>query len=133
KSEGASDELFNSSGVPLFAGIALWAGALASFLVLAPLWSRTRTAARGVFAITLRSALPAILLGAAQGVLAGIVLPLMLGYSFSKGAAFFSFAVLAGVAFGLVVQGLSARLGGFGRFLAFALLVIAFTVGIVST
>ena len=41
EAKGASDELFNASGVPLFAGIALWAGAFASFIVLAPLWRRT--------------------------------------------------------------------------------------------
>lgn len=130
---GASDELFNASGVPLFAGIALWAGALAAFLVLAPLWSRARVAARGIFSIAVRSATPAVVLGAAQGALAGVVLPLALGYGFTKGATFFGIALLAGVAFGLVVQGLSACLGGFGRFVAFALLAIAFTVGIVST
>lgn len=133
RAEGASDELFNGSGVPLFAGIALWAGALAAFLVLSPLWSRTREAARGVFALTLRSALPAVLLGAAQGALAGVVLPVALKFDFAEGAAFFGLAVLAGMAFALVVQGLSARFGGFGRFVAFALLVVAFTVGIVST
>lgn len=132
-SEGESDELFNASGVPLFAGIALWAGALAAFLVLAPLWSRTREAAKGVFAIAMRSALPAVLLGAAQGAIAGIVLPIALRYDFPQAAGFFGLAVLAGIAFSLVVQGLSARFGGFGRFAAFALLVIAFTVGIVST
>lgn len=131
--EGGSDELFNASGVPLFAGIALWAGALAAFLVLAPLWRRTREAARGVGAITLRSALPAIGLGAAQGAIAGIVLPIALGYGFGQGAGFFGLAVLAGVAFSLLVQGLSALFGGFGRFVAFALLVVAFAVGIVST
>ena len=132
-SEGESDELFNASGVPLFAGIALWAGALAAFLVLSPLWSRTRDAAKGVFALTLRSARPALLLGAAQGAIAGIVLPIALRYDFPQAAGFFGLAVLAGVAFSLVVQGLSARFGGFGRFAAFALLVVAFTVGIVST
>lgn len=131
--QGANDELFNASGVPLFAGIALWAGALGAFLVLAPLWSRTRVAARGIFAISLRSALPALLLGAAQGAIAGLVLPIALGYDFAKGAGFFGIAVLAGISFALVVQGLSARFGGFGRFIAFALLVIAFAVGIVST
>lgn len=131
--EGGSDELFNAAGVPLFAGIALWAGALASFLVLSPLWSRTREAAKGVFALTLRSTLPSLLLGAVQGALAGIILPIALRYDFAQAAAFFGLAVLAGVAFALVVQGLSARFGGFGRFIAFALLVIAFTVGIVST
>lgn len=133
KAEGASDELFNSSGVPLFAGIALWAGALAAFLVLSPLWRRTREAARGIGAITLRSALPAIGIGAAQGAIAGIVLPIALGYDFGKGAAFFGLALLAGIAFTLLIQGLSALLGGFGRFVAFVLLVVAFAVGIVST
>ncbi|MBC9955314.1 YhgE/Pip domain-containing protein [Leucobacter sp. cx-42] len=133
KAEGGSDEIFSGAGLPFFAGIALWAGALASFLVLAPLWSRTRDAARGIGWITLRSAGPAAAIGAAQGVIAGIVLPAALQYDFAQGAAFFCLAVLAGVAFALIVQGLSALLGGFGRFLAFALLVVGFVVGIVST
>ena len=133
KAEGGSDELFNASGVPLFAGIALWAGALASFLVLAPLWRRTREAARGVGFITLRSALPALGLGAAQGAIAGVILPIALGYGFAQGVGFFGLALLAGIAFALLVQGLSALLGGFGRFIAFVLLVVAFAVGIVST
>lgn len=132
KAEGASDELFNSSGVPLFAGIALWAGALAMFL-LAPLWRRTREAARGVGWITLRSALPAAGLGAVQGAIAGIVLPIALGYGVAQGFTFFGLALLAGIAFSLLVQGFAALLGGFGRFVAFTLLVVAFAVGIVST
>lgn len=133
ETRGGSDELFNSSGVPLFAGIALWAGALAMFLVLSPLWRRTRDAAQGVGAITLRSALPALVLGAGQGAIAGIILPIALGYGFAQGAGFFGLALLAGIAFSLIVQGLSALLGGFGRFIAFTLLVVAFAVGIVST
>ena len=133
QSKGGSDELFNASGVPLFAGVALWAGALASFLVLAPLWRRTREAARGIGFITLRSALPALGLGAAQGAIAGLILPIALGYDFAQGAGFFGLALLAGIAFALLVQGLSALLGGFGRFIAFVLLVVAFAVGIVST
>ena len=133
KSQGGADELFNASGVPLFAGIALWAGALAAFLLLAPLWRRTTEAARGVGVITMRSALPAVGIGALQGVIAGVVLPIALGYDFSKGAAFFGLAVLASVVFALFVQGLSALLGGFGRFVAFGLLVVSFAVGIIST
>ena len=131
--EGGSDELFTASGAPLFAGIALWAGALAAFLVLAPLWRRTRDAARGVGYITLRSALPAVVLGAIQGAAAGLVLPVALGYDVAQGMRFLGFALVAGVAFTLLVQGLSALLGGAGRFLAFVLLVVAFAVGVVST
>ncbi|MGK0722407.1 YhgE/Pip family protein [Leucobacter sp. W1478] len=131
--EGASDELFNAAGVPLFAGIALWAGALASFLVLSPLWRRTHDAARGIGAITLRSALPAAGIGAAQGGIAGVLLPIMLGYNFSQGLGFFALALIAGISFTLVNQGLSALLGGFGRFLSFALLVVGFAIGVIST
>lgn len=133
EASGASDELFNASGVPLFAGLALWAGAFASFLVLAPLWRRSRDAARGVGGIVLRSALPAAAIGAAQGLVAGLVLPPLLGYDAAQWLGFLGLAVLAGVSFSLLCQGLSALLGGFGRFLAFALLVVAFAVGVVST
>ncbi len=133
ESVGASDELFNAAGVPLFAGIALWAGALASALVMAPLWRRTREAARGVGAVTLRSALPVAGLGAVQGVIAGLVLPLLLGYDLAQGLGFFALALVAGVSFALVNQGLSALLGGVGRFVSFALLVVAFAIGVIST
>lgn len=133
ETRGGSDEIFTSSGAPLFAGIALWAGALAGFLVLAPLWRRTRDAARGIGYITMRSALPALTIGAVQGAIAGVILPAALGYGMSQATGFFGLAVLAGVAFALVIQGASALLGGYGRFIAFALLVVAFAVGVVST
>ena len=131
--QGASDELFNAAGVPLFAGIALWAGALATFLVLSPLWRRTHDAARGIGAITLRSALPAAGIGAAQGGIAGVLLPIMLGYDLAQGLGFFALALVAGISFALVNQGLSALLGGFGRFISFALLVVGFAIGVIST
>lgn len=130
---GESDALFNDSGVPLFAGVALWAGALAAFLLLAPLWRRAQEAARSVGYITLRSILPALGLGAVQGVLAGVILPMVLSYSFEQGFAFFWLALAAGVSFTLVVQGFSALFGGYGRFAAFAVLVLALATGIVST
>ncbi len=133
EAKGASDELFNASGVPLFAGIALWAGAFASFLVLAPLWRRTREAARGIGYVTLRSALPAIGIGALQGGIVGAILPVLLGYNFTQGLGFFGLALLAGVAFSLVNQGLSALFGGFGRFVSFALLVVSFAIGVIAT
>lgn len=130
---GGSDELFNASGVPLFAGIALWAGAFASFLMLAPLWRRTREAARGIGFITLRSALPAVGVGAAQGAILGFILPPLLGYDAGQWLGFLGLSLVAGIAFSLVNQGLSALFGGFGRFLAFVVLVVAFAIGVIST
>ncbi|GAA2178300.1 YhgE/Pip domain-containing protein [Leucobacter tardus] len=131
--EGESGDLFTAAGAPLFAGIALWAGGLAMFLLLAPLWRRTREAALGVGRITMHSIVPALALGAAQGAIAGIVLPVALGYEPGQALRFAGLALLAGVVFGLVNQGLSALLGGFGRFIAFLLLVVAFAVGVVAT
>jgi putative membrane protein len=84
-------------------------------------------------AITLRSALPAIGIGAAQGALAGVILPILLGYDPAQGLGFFALALIAGISFALVNQGLSALLGGFGRFLSFAVLVIGFAIGVIST
>lgn len=130
---GGSDELFTAAGVPLFVGLALWAGALASFLMLAPLWRRTREAARGVAAISLRSVVPALAIGAGQGALIGAVLPPLLGYEFGQGFAFFGLSVVAGVSFSLLAQGLSALFGGVGRFMSFMLLAVAFAAGVVST
>ena len=63
----------------------------------------------------------------------GAILPVLLGYNFSQGLGFFGLALLAGVAFSLVNQGLSALFGGFGRFVSFALLVVAFAIGVIST
>lgn len=130
---GSGDELFNAAGVPLFTGIALWAGGLAAFLMLSPLWRRTRDAARGLGAITLRSALPGLIAGAAQGALVGIAMPIALGLDAAAFAGFFGFGLLAGVAFALLNQGLAALLGSLGRFLSFLMLVVAFAGGIVST
>lgn len=133
EARGAGDALFNAAGVPLFAGIALWAGGLAAFLVLTPLWRRTREAALGIGTITLRSIAPALGLGALQGAIAGIVLPIVLGYDFSQGLAFAGLGLAAGIAFALLNQGLAALFGGIGRFVSLVLLVVGFAVGIVST
>jgi putative membrane protein len=130
---GNGDELFNAAGVPLFTGIALWAGGLATFLILSPLWRRTRTAARGLSAITLRSAFPGILAGAAQGALVGIAMPLALDLDGAQFTGFLSLGIVTGIAFALLNQGLAALLGGFGRFVSFIVLVVAFAGGIVST
>lgn len=130
---GASDELFTAAGVPLFVGLALWAGALASFLVLTPLWQRTREAARTIADISLRSVLPAVALGAGQGLLLGAALPPLLDYDAGQWIGFLALSVVAGMSFSLLVQGLAALFGGFGRFVSFVVLAVAFAAGVVST
>ncbi|WP_217133538.1 YhgE/Pip domain-containing protein [Leucobacter chinensis] len=132
---GGDDEakLFAGSGAPLFLSIALWAGGLAAFMVLQPLWSRTREAALSEATITLRSAGSGMLLGAIQGALAALFVALLLKEPASHVLAYAITGVLVGVAFGLVNQGLVALFHGYGRFVSFVVLVVGFVAGIVST
>lgn len=131
--DGESNSLFTGSGAPLFLSLALWAGALASFLLLTPLWRRTRTAALRESVITLRSAGLALAIGGVQGALAGTLVAVMIGTSLIEVVSYIGFAVALGLAFSLINQGLVALLGGFGRFISFTLLVLSFVAGIVST
>lgn len=130
---GGSEEFFHAAGVPLFTGVALWAGGFAIVLALSTLWSRTQHAARSVAHITVRSVLPIAGFGAAQGALVGLLLPPILGYDLSQTLGFFWLALLGGTVFALVNQGLKALLGGAGTFLSFSLLVVTFAIGVIST
>jgi putative membrane protein len=132
-SDSHESKLFHDNGVPLFTSIALWAGGLAAFALLAPLWRRARTAARSLGEISFRSSLTGTVLGVVQGLIAGIVLPIALGYSGAQFMQFLAISLFAGVAFALVNQGLVALFGGLGRFVSFVLLVVAFVAGVVST
>ena len=132
-SDPRESKLFHDNGVPLFTSIALWAGGLAAFMALLPLWRRTREAALSVGAITRRSALTGVVLGVLQGAIAGLALPLALGYDAAQFGAFFGVALLAAIAFALVNQGLVALAGGLGKFLSLLVLVAGFVTGVVST
>lgn len=125
--------LFSGTGAPLFLTVALWIGALSSFLLLTPLWPRTRVAARNELWITLRSARPAVTLGALQGLTAGVFVAVMLGLPFASAVALWGFSILTGVAFALVNQGLVALFRGPGRFVAFVVAGASLVSGIVST
>lgn len=130
---GNANTLFAGTGAPLFLSIALWAGALAAFTLISPLWSRAREAALGEGTITLKSAAPGIALGAAQGAVASFVIALLLSEPASHIVPYVISGILIGVVFALVNQGLVALARGYGRFVAFLVLVTAFVAGIVST
>lgn len=125
--------LFNGSGAPLFVAIALWAGALASFLLVRPLWGRTREAALSEATITLKSAAPAFLLGVLQGALVGLGVAIALSLNALSTLSFMLVAAVTGAVFSLINQALVALFGGYGRFVSLAILAIGFVAGIVST
>lgn len=130
---GDSDAFFSGSADALFVVLGLWIGALVMLLVVWPLWSRTKTAARAMPFILFRSALPAIVLGAVQGLVLAVALPYFTGVGAASFLPLTFFVVVAGVCFALFVQGLVALMGGWGRLIALLFALITLVAGFVST
>ncbi|HUH53401.1 MAG TPA: YhgE/Pip domain-containing protein [Microbacteriaceae bacterium] len=125
--------LFSGSGAPLFVTLALWAGALASFLLLRPLWPRTREAALSEATITVKSVTPGAILGALQGIIVGIVVGVVLSLNALPFLNFVFLTTVIGIVFALMNQALVALLGGYGKFISIVILTIGFVAGILST
>jgi len=124
---------FGSSSIPLFASVALWLGALATFLVLQALSRRALLTSRAAGLIALDGFVPAAVLGVLQGVLVSAVMAPALGLDVGHWFGFAGLAAATGVAFAAVNHGLVALLGGVGRFLSMLVVVITLASGIVST
>jgi putative membrane protein len=124
---------FGTDSVPLFASVALWLGALATFLVLQAISRRALLTSRAAGRIALDGVVPAALVGAVQGVLVAAIMQPALALDPGGWAGFAAVAAAAGVAFAAVNHGLVALLGGVGRFLSMLVVVITLASGIVST
>ncbi|OJX75049.1 YhgE/Pip domain-containing protein [Leifsonia sp. 71-9] len=124
---------FGSTSIPLFASVALWLGALASFLVLQAVSRRALLTSRAAGLIALDGFVPAAVLGAVQGVLVAAIMQPALHLDVGHWFGFAGVAVGVGVAFAAVNHGLVALLGGIGRFLSMLVVVITLASGIVST
>ncbi|MEV0703209.1 YhgE/Pip domain-containing protein [Saccharopolyspora sp. NPDC050389] len=117
---------FGSSGPSLYAVLALWIGALATFLVLRPLPERVLGSTRSSFRLTARQfALPAGI-AAVQGLLVTAVVGVAQDLSVGQWFGCAALLVLTAVAFTAVNHALAA-FGGIGRFGAMlvALLMLA--------
>ncbi|WP_314146673.1 YhgE/Pip domain-containing protein [uncultured Leifsonia sp.] len=124
---------FGTSSIPLFASVALWLGALATFLVLQAISRRALLTSRAAGLIALDGLLPAAALGAVQGVLVAAIMQPAMQLDVGHWFAFAGVAVAVGVAFAAVNHGLVALLGGVGRFLSMLVVVVTLASGIVST
>nr|WP_228046499.1 YhgE/Pip family protein [Saccharopolyspora sp. HNM0983] len=117
---------FGSSGPPLYAVLALWAGALATFLVLRPVPGHALESTRSSLRLVWDGfRLPAAV-AAVQGLLVSAVVGAAQGLAAGPWAASAGLLVLIALAFTAVNQALGA-VGGFGRFLSMlvGLLVLA--------
>jgi putative membrane protein len=125
--------LFGASSIPLFAVVALWLGALATFLVLQAVSARALLTTRSSTRIAFGGFLPAVAIGVAQGVLVAGIMQIALRLDAGHWFAFAGVAALTGIAFAAVNQGLTALLGGIGRFISMLVVVITLASGIIST
>ncbi|MGO3884752.1 MAG: hypothetical protein ACTJHU_00510, partial [Mycetocola sp.] len=128
-----STALFGANGAPFYAVLALWAGALASFVVLRPSPRNALSSTRSALSLALRSAALPVAIGAVQGLLvAGVLQPLM-ELSVGNWFAFAGLTVVTGAAFALVMQALMALFRGTGWFLSLVVLLVTLATGIIST
>ncbi|MFJ6653695.1 YhgE/Pip family protein [Microbacterium sp. NPDC091313] len=131
--KGADTNLFGASAVPLLATIALWFGALGTFVALRAITARALASRRPSVLLALRGFGPGAAIGAVQGVLLAGVVQLAAGYDWGDWSLFAVIAMLAGIAFAAVNQALVAVFGGAGRWIAAMVGVLAVATGIIST
>ncbi|WP_430592469.1 YhgE/Pip family protein [Humidisolicoccus flavus] len=124
---------FGTSSAPLYAALALWLGALATFLVLRAAPKNMLGSTQSSTRIAFRSLLTPALLGVAQAILVAGVLQLQLKLGLAEWFGFAGLLVLVALAFAAVNQALVVLLGGTGRFVSLLIAVLTLGGGIIST
>jgi putative membrane protein len=125
--------LFGPTSVPFLVTVALWLGGLATFLLLGAVTRRALGSTRSPVVLALGSFAPAALIGLVQGVVITAAMAFAVDLSVGGWVAFTALAVLAGVAFAAVNQGLVALLGGVGRFVSVVVAVVGLAAAVIST
>lgn len=131
--DGEPTSLFGAMTVPFLATVALWIGALATFVVIGAVSRTTFGSTQPSAVIALQSFAPGALVGVLQGLAITAVMAGALDLTPGGWAAFATVAMLAGVAFAAVNQGLVAVLGGVGRFVSVIVAVIGLATAVIST
>lgn len=124
---------FGSGALPLYAALALWLGALTTFIVLRARPKRLVDSTLPSAVLALRMfALPAGI-AAAQGAAVGILLAI--GGSLEVGTAigFTALSILGALSFTAINQALVVWFGGVGRFIAMCVGITVLATGIIST
>ncbi|SCE64459.1 YhgE/Pip domain-containing protein [Micromonospora mirobrigensis] len=112
---------------PYFLGLALWVGAMITYMLLRPVNRRHVMSGAAGWRVALAGWLPAAAIGLAQaGVLFGVVTQ-VLGLDPVHPAATLGLLALVSLAFTAIMQWLGAQLGPAGRLAALALLMLQLT------
>lgn len=131
--DGGDALSFGSAGVPFYAALALWLGALASLIVLRATPARVLGSTRSSVVLALRAWAPAAAVGALQGVLLAAILQPMVELDAAGWIGFAVVAALIGIAFAAVNQALVAVFGGAGRFISMVVALVLIGTSIIAT
>ncbi len=115
----------DEASTTLLTVIALWLGALASFLILRAVPARVLSSMKPSWRLALEGVLPAVVVGVVQAVVLTAVLGALLHLDGSEIAGLGVFAGLTAVTFAVINHALVAWFGGVGRFISVLVIVIA--------
>ncbi|MEV4707638.1 YhgE/Pip domain-containing protein [Actinoplanes sp. NPDC049316] len=112
---------------PYFLSLALWVGAMITFMVLRPLNRRYVVSGAPAHRVALAGLLPAVAIGLAQATLLFLVVVFGLGLNPHSPLLTLGLLMLTATAFAAIMQLLGAALGPAGRIIALALLMLQLT------
>ncbi len=127
-----TDKLVGTAGLDvgwasLLLALALWLGALATFVVVEARAGRLRESALSSGRVLVRTLLPGAVIVGVEGLAVALIADIALRPSLGQGVAITAIMVVAGVTFALVNQALVAWFRGWGRLVSVALAVIGAT------
>lgn len=114
----------NVTTTTFLAVLALWLGALATYLVLRAVTARVLASMQPSWRLSLEGLLPGAVIGAVQALALTVVLQLLLDLPAGRAVALGGFAVLTAVTFAALNHALVAWFGGVGRFVSVVLVVV---------
>ena len=112
---------------PYFLALALWVGAMITFMVLRPLNRRYLVSGAPPHRVVLAGLFPAIAIGFAQAILLFVVVVFGLGLGPQNPVTTLGLLLLTAGAFAAIMQLVGAALGPAGRIIALALLMLQLT------
>lgn len=118
---------YGAGFAPYFLGLALWVGAMISYMVLRPLTRRHLVSGAPAHRAALAGWLPGLIVGVAQATALFLVVRYALGLHPAHPLGMYAFLCLTAVAFTAIIQWFGARLGAAGRLVALAVLMLQLT------
>ena len=129
----SSSQNFGKAMTGLLVALALWAGALATYLLTRAVPEDLVTSRKPTWKIVGLAALPGTTASVATATVLSAVLAPILDLSFAQWASFFGIAVLGAVSFVALNQALSVLFKRAGSIVSIAVLVLTLATGIIST